>query len=288
MNTKRHVPGRARYPYRAACAAWMAFTAAALAQTPVITDLGQGHITFTNASTNLEYRLQWSSTATGAANSSFDAIEYIAPTGASVSAPLPIFITVATTNALSNNVFRAHEHPFGIPKGTNNKATVQWSDNAGGPWFYDWNTALEVTPTSSVANAPTPHYYRITWINCPSNFCNCGISTNWSDATDSSANRTILYGNGKYYTKCMKVRVGQSVIFSNIPAVFPAPEVGFDDYPLRGSCQDYNGGVTNLDFGSVATFIFSEPGYFNYYAFGYGLPQGTTNVGMAGNIWVIP
>lgn len=250
--------------------------ASALAQTPVITDVGGGTLTFTNISTNLEYRLQWAPASTGTVNETFDKIEYIAPTGSSVTVPLPLTLRVATTNALSNNIFRAHEHPLGIPRGTNAKATLEWSENYGGPWSVNWNVALEVTPTSTVANVPTPHYYRVTWINCPSNFKSCAT---WGDATDSGADRTVRYSSFSYSNKCLKVRVGQTVTFSN------ATPTDFTGNPLRPACQDYSGGITNISFGNVAQFVFIEPGYFGYYCEGFGNDQGA---GMAGNIWVVP
>jgi plastocyanin len=259
---------------------FLCLAAAAGAQTPVITEFGGGQLTFTNVTTNLEYRLQWTTSA-GSTNEFFDNIEYIAPTGVNVTVPLPLRFQVGTTNALSNNIFRAHEHPFGIPRGTNAKATVEWSENYSGPWASTWNAALEVTPTGTVANAPTPHYFRVTWINCPSNFCGCA---QWTDATDPAANHTVEYSGFAYTSKCFKVRVGQTVTFSN------RTPTSFFGNPLRPGCQDHENGITNVDAGSVAFFIFSEPGYFNYFCQGFGNGTGLTAdaAGMAGNIWVIP
>jgi hypothetical protein len=254
---------------------WLAVSASA--QTPVITEFGGGQLTFTNISTNLEYRLQWAGSG-NPTNDFFNTIEYIAPTGLNVTVPLPTRFLVATTNALSNNIFRAHEHAFGIPRGTNAKATLEWSESYGGPWSTAWNAALEVTPTGTVANAPTPHYFRVTWVNCPSSFAACTI---WGDATDPAADHSIKYGSGKYTNRCMKVRINQVVTFTNL-----TPGADFIGYPLRAACQDNpDATITNQDFGQVRSFIFLETGYFGYYAQGFGDENGA---GMSGNIWVIP
>lgn len=258
--------------------AWLLLSTSALAQQPVITSQDNGKLTFTNLSSNLEYRVQWSGAQTGAVRDLFNEIEYITPTSTvAMTVDIPLFLRVATTNRLSNGIYRLSEQSFNLPMGTNAKMVAEWSESSGGPWSTNWGVSMETTSTGTFMMVPTPHFLRINFINCPSNYhpeCN-GV---WTDATAPGADRTNSFVTPfqQYSKPCLKIRVGQAVTF-----------VGdFFTYPLRTACQECNA-MTNTDgFVGSRTFTFEKPGWFGYYANGWGFPD--TGEGTAGNIWVIP
>jgi hypothetical protein len=256
---------------------------AASGQTPVITSIGDGQLTFTNISSNLEYRLQWTGNPTGTPQDVFNAVEYITPTGAAgMTIDVPLSFRVATTNRLSNGIVRASEQIFNLPMGTNDIATFEWSETAGGPWSTNWGVNYEMTSTGAVMTVPTPHFYRLSFINCPSNWPAVAC-TNWLDATAPGANRTNdfceVLCNFNYTKPCMKIRSGQTVTFRGINGA------SLLTIPLSTACQDWPA-MTNTSSGSSVAFTFEKPGFYNYHAAPF---YGTTNgEGAAGNIWVIP
>lgn len=45
--------------------------------------------------------------------------------------------------------------------------------------------------------------------------------------------------------------------------------------------------MTPKDSGNTASYVFTVPGYYNYYCV-FHTPNVTNGTGMAGNIWVVP
>ena len=182
---------------------------------------------------------------------------------------------MATTNRLSNGIYRLSEQAFNLPMGTNAKMVAEWSDTPGGPWSTNWGTPLQVTSTGSVMLVTTPHFLRINFVNCPSNYHAC---VNWTDATAPGADRSNSFVTAfqAYSKPCLKIKVGQGITFSG----------DFFTYPLTPACQECGAMTNTSGFVGTKTFIFEKPGFFGYYAFGWGFPD--TGEGTAGNVWVIP
>jgi hypothetical protein len=250
--------------------------AAAWGQTPIITSQNGGQLTFTNLSSNLEYRIQWSGTQTGAVRDLFNDIEYVTPTSTvAVSVDIPLFLRVATTNRLSNGIYRLSEQLFNLPMGTNAKVVAEWSESSGGPWSTNWGVSMETTSTGTFMVVPTPHFLRINFVNCPSNYHQC---VNWTDATAPGADRTntFLTPAQQYSKPCLKIKVGQGVTFSG----------NFGLVPLSPACQECSAMTNTAGFIGSHTFNFEKPGFFGYYGQGWGFPE--DGQGTAGNIWVIP
>ncbi len=266
-----------------AAVALIGLSTTAHAQTPAISSIEGSKLTFTNLSSNLEYRVQWSGTSTGTYRELYNDVEYITPTGTTaMTVAVPMNFRVAATNRLSNGIVRASEQVFNLPIGTNDWVTTEWADTAGGPWSTNWAVTYELTSTGSVMVVPTPHFYRLSFINCPSNWPDVEC-TNWLDATSAGANRTNdfceVLCNFNYTKPCMKIKAGQAVTFRGINGA------SLLTIPLRTACQDWPA-MTNASSGSSVSFIFDKPGFYNYHAAPF---YGDTNgFGAAGNIWVIP
>jgi len=266
-----------------AALALVGITSTACAQTAVITSISGGQLTFTNISSNLEYRLQWSATPTGAVRDLYNEVEYVTPTGTTaMTLDVPMNFRVAATNRLSNGIVRASEQVFNLPLGTNDWVTTEWAEAPGGPWSTNWAVTYELTSTGAVMTVPTPHFYRLSFINCPSNWPSTAC-TNWLDATSAGANRTNdfceVLCSYSYSKPCLKIKTGQTVTFRGVNGA------SLLTIPLRTACQDWPA-MTNASSGSSVAFVFEKPGFYNYHAAPF---YGDTNgVGMAGNIWVIP
>jgi len=246
------------------------------AQDPTITTFQNGQVTFTNVSTQFEYRVEWAPRVsnTNEYSNIYNSVEYITPTGTvAMTVDVPSYFRVAGTNALSNGIIRASDLPTLVNAGTNAKIDIEWSQSPNGPWNTNWAPAQMVANTGTYVTIQSPRYFRINFVNCPSNFASCGT---WSDQTPGASNRTISFpvSGNNYDPKCLKVKVGQNVTFSGT----------FASHPLTADCQEH-AAITNQNSGSSAIFQFVKPGYYGYHCAFHGAPDGS---GMAGNIWVIP
>lgn len=247
----------------------------ASAQNPTITKVQDGRLTFTNVNPTLEYQLNWS-TGAGGYRSGYHQLYNITPTNTvAMSVELPLTFNVVAVQPLSNNIARVNDQPYTLHAGTNTKFTVVWSDGPQGPWYTNWNESGTLASTGSLMTIQTPRYFQVFFINCRSNFAYCGNTENeWYDATDG-VNPTNAFGFGEYYKPCIKIRMGQTVIFSG----------NFINYPLRAACQECAAIQDTSLYNGALPFVFNQPGYYGYFANGFGDGNGD---GMAGNIWVIP
>ncbi len=136
------------------------------AQEPSIVSMRGGNITFTNLSTNLEYRLEWAPQLGREFQARFDTLENIAPTGiTAMTVDIPQFFRIAGQPALSNGIVRASDLPLVIHATTNLRYRLEWSASPNGPWQSQWTTAQEMASTGMVISVPVPNYYRITYLN---------------------------------------------------------------------------------------------------------------------------
>lgn len=246
------------------------------AQDPDIVSMQNGQVTFTNLSTQLEYRVEWKSQygSTNGFSNIYSSAEYITATGTTaMTVDVPQYFRIAGTNALSNGIYRASDLPTVINAGTNAKFDIEWSVSPNGPWNTNYATGQFLNNTGSVVTIQSPRYFRISFVNCPSNFAGCGT---WSDQTPGASNRTVSFpvAGNNYDPKCLKVKVGQNVTFSGT----------FASHPLTADCQEH-AAMTNQASGGSAIFQFIKPGYYGYHCAFHGDSAGN---GMAGNIWVIP
>ncbi len=247
------------------------------AQTPVISSMGNGKLTFTNVNPNLEYRVEWSSTpSSNNVHATYTALEFITPTSSvAMTVELPLYLRLSSTNPLPAGIYRMSDTPLNLNVGTNKKVTLEWAETAEGPWQTSWTPPTNATVTGAWMNVISPNYVRIHYINCPSNYAGCAA---WSNATAAGANRTISFGFGNYMPPCLQVRVGQAVTFTAYPLE------SFSSSPLDPACQEC-ATITNLNFGTSQAFVFTKPGYYGYYSSPHSDPDGS---GMAGNIRVVP
>lgn len=254
----------------ALAAAWWPAPAAA---DPAIVSYENGVLTWTNDDPSLEYRVESSPALDLAFTGRYEHLQFIRPTGSTVSTPLPQFFRVAGTSALPSRVYRASDLPFIVDAGTNARVTVDWADTPQGPWRTNWTPPLELPATGAAVHVEAPHYLRVHFVNCPSNFAGCA---DWSNQVDPASNRVVSFpvSGFNYAPKCLLVRAGQTVTFSG----------AFGGHPLVADCQDH-AALTNLNSGSSATYSFPYPGYYGYHCGFHGSPGGS---GMSGNIRVIP
>ncbi|MFH0880957.1 MAG: hypothetical protein V2A34_14675 [Lentisphaerota bacterium] len=261
--------------------------ASAMAQNPSVVSSGNGKLTFTNINPTMEYRVDWASrpVPSNQFNQSFYNLKYIAPTGSTaLTIEIPLYYRVVATEPLSNDIYRSSDSSMNINMGTNRKVTLEWASQSGGPWYTGWAPPSDVGSTGAWNSVETPRYFRISFINCPSNFAGCGTpipgecpECEWVDSTDPFATRLVTFSAQSFRnSRCMKIRSGQEVVFH-----FP-----FSSYSLISDCQDCGTAITNTSlFSGDKVFFFPKPGYYGYHESSAG---NTNGEGMAGNIWVIP
>ncbi|HBA85698.1 MAG TPA: hypothetical protein DCZ95_16575 [Verrucomicrobia bacterium] len=247
---------------------------AAQAQQPGVHSINNGRLTFTNINPSMKYAVEWSSSRSGTNfNSSYRSMEFVEPTGTSaMTISVPMSLRIAPTEALPDSVYSAEENAFNIEVGTNKKVSVEWAEATNGPWYTSWSLPSEVSVTGAFMNVSTPHYFRVSFINCPSNYHDCAT---WVDATAQPDLRTNRFNFMGYTKACLQIRVGQEVTFTG----------NFTIYQLVPDCQEC-GTLTNITSGiGDVSFHFTKPGYYGYHASGYGDSEGR---GIAGNIRVLP
>ncbi len=110
---------------------------------------------------------------------------------------------------------------------------------------------------------------------CVTPFASC---TTFVDLTAPTADRTLSFGSGnnRYSPRCVRIRLGQSLLFEG---------GSFADHGLDQACGPYPA-VLPMSSGSSATFRFANAvGLYGFYCREHGTRAGT---GMAGAVDVVP